>query len=104
MRCDLLTLAATAAVCFSVGAAEPPGVLPRGPVGKPLNLDLEQGTLKDWTASGEAFAKQPVRGDAVAKRRADMKSQHQGEYWIGTFEDGLGDKAQGTLTSIPFKV
>src|SRR5829696_1614730 len=104
MRCDLLTLAAAAAFCISAHAADPAGVLPNGADSKPLNLDFEQGSLKDWTASGEAFAKQPVRGDAVAKRREDMKSQHQGEYWIGTFEGGLGDKAQGTLTSAPFKV
>src|ERR1051325_5073671 len=32
-----------------------------------------------------------------------MKSQHQGDYWIGTFEV-LGDDATGTLTSVPFKV
>lgn len=104
MRFDLLTLAAAVAVCVSVKGAEPAGVLPSGTDGKPLNLDFEQGSLKDWTASGDAFANQPVRGDAVARRRADMKSQHQGEYWIGTFEGGLGDKAQGTLTSAPFKV
>lgn len=104
MRCDLLILAAAAAVCMSVRAAEPAGVLPGGPDGKPLNLDFEQGSLKDWTASGGAFANQPVRDDAVAKRLADAKSRHQGEYWIGTFESGLGDKPQGTLTSAPFKV
>src|SRR5688572_20859031 len=102
MRCDLLTLAAAAALAISAHAAESPGVLPTGPDGKPLNLDFEQGSLKDWTASGDAFANQPVRGDTVAKRRQDMKSGHQGEYWIGTFEHDLGDKAQGTLTSAPF--
>src|SRR5262249_43105755 len=29
--------------------------------------------------------------------------QHQGDYWIGGFEK-LGDRPQGTLTSVPFKV
>jgi putative membrane-bound dehydrogenase-like protein len=79
------------------------GVLPLGADGKPLNLDFETGTLKDWTAEGEAFKNQPIKGDTVFPRRSDMKSQHQGQYWIGTYE-GQGDKPQGTLTSVAFKV
>lgn len=78
------------------------GVLPAGPNGKPLNLDFETGTLKDWTAEGAAFKGQPVKGDTVFPRRSDNKSQHQGDYWIGGYEY-LGDKPQGTLTSVPFK-
>jgi putative membrane-bound dehydrogenase-like protein len=96
------------AVCLGVWvwAADPKaseGVLPLGADGKPLNLDFETGTLKDWTATGDAFAKQPVKGDLVAARRSDMKSQHQGQYWIGGFEVA-GDKPTGTLTSATFKV
>lgn len=79
------------------------GTLPNGADGKPLNLDLEAGSLKDWTAEGEAFARQPVEGDVVARRRTDMKSEHQGKYWIGSFERG-GDEPRGTLTSVPFTV
>src|SRR5207247_6972337 len=67
------------------------------------NLDFETGTLKDWTAEGDAFAGQPVEGDTVSRRRGDMKSQHQGRYWIGGYER-KGDRPQGTLTSVPFKV
>ena len=81
----------------------PDGVLPAGADGKPLNLDFETGTLKDWKADGEAFAGQPVRGDTVSPRRNDNKSQHQGDYWIGGYEL-RGDKVQGTLTSAAFKV
>jgi putative membrane-bound dehydrogenase-like protein len=95
---------AIAGSCHLAFSAESLAVLPAGPDGKPLNVDFEQGSLKDWTATGEAFAKQPIRGDTVAKRRTEMKSDHQGEYWIGTFENGLGDKPQGVLTSVPFKV
>ena len=85
-------------------AAEPAeGVLPVGKDGKPLNLDFETGTLKDWTAEGEAFAGQPVKGDTVHPRRSDMRSRHQGQYWVGTYER-KGDRPQGTLTSVPFKV
>src|SRR4051812_40532534 len=89
------------------GADAPPtmpqGTLPTTADGKPLNLDFETGTLKDWTATGNAFDKQPVKGDLVAKRRADMASRHQGDYWIGGFEVA-GDKPTGTLTSASFKV
>ena len=82
--------------------AQPPaktdaGVLPVGADGKPLNLDFETGTLKDWTAEGDAFKDQPIKGDTVFPRRNDMKSQHQGNYWIGGYEK-YGDKPQGTLT------
>jgi putative membrane-bound dehydrogenase-like protein len=79
------------------------GVLPAGADGKPLNLDFESGTLKDWTAEGDAFKGQPIKGDTVFPRRIDNHSRHQGQYWIGGFEK-FGDKPQGTLTSVPFKV
>jgi putative membrane-bound dehydrogenase-like protein len=79
------------------------GVLPRGADGKPLNFDFETGTLQDWVATGDAFAKQPVKGDLVAARRADMASKHQGQFWVGTYEVA-GDRPTGTLTSVPFRV
>jgi putative membrane-bound dehydrogenase-like protein len=79
------------------------GILPLGKDGKPLNLDFETGTLKDWTADGGAFKDQPIQGDTVAPRRGDMKSDHQGKYWIGGFEKHL-DKPTGTLTSVAFNV
>jgi putative membrane-bound dehydrogenase-like protein len=81
----------------------PEGVLPVGADGKPLNLDFETGTLRDWTAEGDAFKDQPIKGDTVAPRRGDMKSQHQGNYWIGGYER-RGDRPQGTLTSAPFTI
>jgi putative membrane-bound dehydrogenase-like protein len=104
-------LALLAVLCFLPLFADEPkskptppeGVLPVGADGKPLNLDFETGTLKDWEAEGEAFQGQPIKGDTVTKRRGDMKSQHQGDYWIGGYEL-KGDKPQGTLTSVPFKV
>jgi putative membrane-bound dehydrogenase-like protein len=89
---------------ISVGiAAIPDGTLPVGQDGRPLNLDFETGSLRDWTATGNAFDKQPIKGDTVAPRRGDMRSEHQGDFWIGTFEIA-GDAPQGTLTSAPFKV
>lgn len=68
-----------------------------------LNVDFEAGDLRDWTALGGAFFNQPIAGDAVAARRKDMASNHQGVYWIGSFEVG-GDVAMGTMTSRPFRV
>jgi hypothetical protein len=82
----------------------PGGVLPQGSDGKPLNTDFETGTLQDWTSEGKAFDKQPVLGDTVQARRAPMVSNHVGKYWVGTYENGLGDGVTGTLTSKPFKV
>jgi putative membrane-bound dehydrogenase-like protein len=81
----------------------PPGSLPIDAAGKPLNFDFEAGTLKDWSAEGAAFAGMPVEGDLVFQRRSDMKSEHQGKFWIGSFERG-GDEVRGTLTSVPFVV
>jgi putative membrane-bound dehydrogenase-like protein len=86
-----------------IQAANADGILPLGKTGKPLNLDFEDGTLRDWTAEGTAFRRQPIKGDTVSTRRSDMRSQHQGNYWIGTFEIE-GDAPQGTLASAPFKV
>jgi putative membrane-bound dehydrogenase-like protein len=96
---------------FTIVSALSAGVLAAGndPVkptdkdSKPLNFDFEDGTLKDWIATGDAFVGQPVHGDTVKPRRADDRSGHQGQYWIGGFEI-KGDEPTGTLTSVPFKV
>jgi hypothetical protein len=68
-----------------------------------MNVDFETGELRDWTSTGAAYFNQPVRGDTVAARAKGMKSQHAGEYWIGTFEVA-SDTATGTLTSAPFRL
>jgi putative membrane-bound dehydrogenase-like protein len=79
------------------------GIVPTANGGRELNLGFENGDLRDWTAEGNAFEGQPIKGDTVAPRRGDMKSRHTGQYWIGTFEKG-GDDLTGTLTSATFKV
>jgi putative membrane-bound dehydrogenase-like protein len=81
------------------------GVVPIGADEKALNLDFETGTLKDWTADGDAFKEQPVKGDIPSGPRAreGKRADPQGEFWIGTFERGL-DPPTGTLTSTAFRV
>lgn len=79
------------------------GELPKSGDGAVLNFDFEKGSLADWSATGEAFTGQPIAGDAVAARRSDMRSQHQGKYWIGSFER-KGDQPTGTLVSSTFKI
>jgi putative membrane-bound dehydrogenase-like protein len=103
MWCSYLIATSLALLSIESITAAPQGSLPLSREGKSLNLDFEDGTLRDWTASGDAFNGQPVKGDSVGARRADMHSQHQGNSWIGTFEKA-GDKPKGTLTSIPFPV
>src|SRR5438105_1723323 len=104
MNRALSAIAVLAAFVVPLRAADPPeGVHPVGADGRVLNLDFETGTLQDWTAEGDAFIGQPIKGDTVFPRRSDMHSRHQGQYWIGTYER-KGDAPQGTLTSVPFKV
>lgn len=79
------------------------GFVPAWSESEPFNMNFETGDTRDWTTLGGAFFNQPIRGDAVAARRKDMVSNHQGEYWIGSFEVG-GDVAMGNMTSHPFVV
>lgn len=96
-----LFVAGGSTLVLSADGDEP--IRPVGADGKPLNLDFETGDLRDWTPEGEAFVGQPVEGDTISRRRGDMASQHQGRYWIGGWEKH-GDKATGTLMSVPFTV
>lgn len=106
---DVIVHTARAADVAKAGATARPviapgGVLPQGADGKALNTDFETGTLQDWSIEGKAFDKQPVLGDTVLARRPPMTSNHVGKYWIGTYENGLGDGVTGTLTSKAFKI
>ena len=97
-----LAAAAAAASPAKSSAVEPAGTLPVGADGKPLNLDFEAGTLDGWTAEGDAFQGQPIKGDTVTARGRGMASGHQGQFWVGGYEKA-GDDAVGTLTSASFK-
>ena len=72
--------------------------------------DFEEGDLRGWTTTGEAFNFQPTMGDNPYVRHRGQPAQHQGKYWIGTYEkyqghEGQkagsvqGDGPQGTMTS-----
>lgn len=79
------------------------GVKPKSMAGRELNLDFETGTLADWSATGNAFEGQPIKGDTVTARGRGMQSAHSGDFWIGGYERH-GDARIGTLTSAPFVV
>ena len=81
------------------------GILPTGKDGKPLNLDFESGTLKDWTVAGRAFEQQPVKGGIDQNRPfgEGKKAERQGRFWLGGYEK-LKDRPKGTIESVPFKV
>lgn len=97
------TLFGTLPAVAQEGTTSLGGVVPTDAEGRPLNLGFESGTLDDWTAEGDAFADQPIEGDTVAARRSDMASNHEGRFWVGTFERA-GDEPKGSLTSVPFTV
>jgi hypothetical protein len=80
-----------------------------------FTLDFEEGNLRGWTRTGDAFNFQPTFGDNPTARHRGQPSRHHGNYWIGTYEkfqglqiqnpgDTQGDGPQGTLISPPFTV
>jgi hypothetical protein len=74
--------------------------------------DFESGDLRGWSKTGNAFDTQPTYGDNPTARNRGQASHHQGNYWIGGYENRQrqydppgrvqGDGPQGTLTSAPF--
>ncbi|MCH8193951.1 MAG: DUF1080 domain-containing protein, partial [Planctomycetes bacterium] len=44
------------------------GVVPTADDGRELNLGFEDGTLRDWTATGDAFKGQPIKEDTISQR------------------------------------
>lgn len=99
---------ATTSSLFAQSINEPtnsPGKLPTNSNGRALNLNFETGDLTDWTATGDAWKDQPIKGPISANRPfgEGKNSQHTGEYWLGGYEKHR-DTPQGTLTSAPFKV
>lgn len=84
-----------------------------------VTWDFETADLRGWTATGSAFGMrtrrtQPTYGDNIAWRRPSESVGHQGNYWIGTYENRptasvpvgteQGDGPVGTLTSEDFVI
>ncbi|MCX6245993.1 MAG: PKD domain-containing protein [Bacteroidetes bacterium] len=85
----------------------------------PFTLNFEEGQLTGWTINNKdtnnAFYNQPTLGDNPTARHKGEPSNHQGNYWIGTYEkyqglgnqkpgDIQGDVPQGQLTSPYFTI
>ena len=71
--------------------------------GKPLNLNFETGTLKDWTAEGDAFTNGLIAQDPSPKHEKDARIRKEGRYFISSGGNKEHEKT-GKLTSVPFKV
>ncbi|KAL9961880.1 hypothetical protein ACROYT_G030912 [Oculina patagonica] len=55
---------------------------------KRCKFDFEDHNEMDrWVATGTAFNNQPTYGDNSTARHRDQPSQHQGQYWIGGYEN-----------------
>jgi putative membrane-bound dehydrogenase-like protein len=86
-----------------VAAALEPGIVPTDDEGRALNLGFEDGTLRGWTAVGEAFDKEPVKDSTIKERWPNQVSGQDGDYYMDGFE-GTRDAATGSLSSVPFEV
>lgn len=79
-----------------------PGITPKKDE-KPLNLNFETGTLKDWMASGDAFANPIFNTDPSPVHGEEDKINFQGKDFLSS--GGTKNyKLTGTLTSVPFEV
>jgi len=71
--------------------------------GQPLNLNFETGSLKDWTATGNAFTNPLFNQDPSPVHEKDMSIGFEGKYFLSS--GGTANyQSIGTLTSVPFKV
>ena len=96
---------------LGVVAPTPAPVAPAAPA---VTWDFETGDLTGWESTGDAFSHQPTYGDNPTARGRGQPSNHQGDYWIGTYEKRArpsdpaggtaGDGPKGTLTSLPFTI
>ena len=77
------------------------------------NFDFERGT-SGWKRTGTVFNNQPTFSDNPTARNKGEPSNHQGDWWIGGFENRSskaaeagavqGDTPIGTLTSSWFRI
>jgi len=77
------------------------------------NFDFEHG-IGGWERTGSVFDNQPTFGDNPTARNRGEPSKHQGDWWIGGYENRpskaakagafQGDGPIGTLTSPRFRI
>ena len=77
------------------------------------SFDLEHG-IDAWKRTGTVFNNQPTFGDNPTARKRGQPSNHQGDWWIGGYENRSskaaeagafqGDTPKGTLTSPRFRI
>ena len=82
-------------------------------IGTDCNLDFEHG-IDGWKRTGTVFNNQPTFGDNPTARKRWEPSNHQGDWWMGGYENRSskaaeagaiqGDTPKGTLTSPPFRI
>jgi len=83
------------------------------PVCTACNFDFERG-IDGWKRTGTVFNNQPTFGDNPTARNRGEPSNHQGDWWIGGYENRpskaakagaiQGDGPRGTLTSSRFRI
>ena len=71
--------------------------------GQPVNLNFETGTLKDWTATGDAFANPLFADDPSPVHEKEMHIGFDGKHFLSS-GGTTNYKLTGTLTSVPFPV
>jgi len=71
--------------------------------GQPLNLNFETGTLKDWSATGDAFASPVFSADSSPVHEKEMRIGFHGTHFLSS-GGTTNYKLTGTLTSVPFTV
>jgi hypothetical protein len=96
------------------GEVETPTPTPTPAPPVAVTWDFETGDLRGWELTGDAFTHQPTYADNPTARARGQPSNHQGDYWIGTYEKRArpsdpaggtaGDGPKGTLTSLPFTI
>ena len=77
------------------------------------NFDFEDG-IYGWERTGTVFNNQPAYGDNPTARGIEQPSYHQGDWWIGGFENRpskeakaggfQGDNPRGTLVCPRFRI
>jgi len=77
-------------------------------------FDFESGGLDGWHLTGEAMNNQPTYGDNPTARNRGQPSNHNGDWWIGSFENRpspthspggtQGDGKVGEITSPSFYI